>query len=71
MSIDVLHANVEYFGSQAIGILIVLVTGEGESLAQALAQLRTHVFSYRELDRKQLAAATEQDGAKPAGTQEA
>ena len=71
VSIDVLHANVEYFGSQAIGILIVLVTGEGESLAQALAQLRTHVFSYRELDRKQLAAATEQDGAKPAGTQEA
>ena len=71
VSIDVLHANVEYFGSQAIGILIVLVTGEGESLAQALAQLRTHVFSYRELDRKQLAAAAEQDGAKPAGTQEA
>lgn len=29
MSIDVLHANVEYFGSQAIGILIVLVSSAG------------------------------------------
>ena len=29
VSIDVLHANVEYFGSQAIGILIVLVSGAG------------------------------------------
>ena len=51
VSIDVLHANVEYFGSQAIGILIVLVSGAGEPLLQALNTLRTHVFSYRELDR--------------------
>ena len=57
VSIDVLHANVEYFGSQAIGILIVLVAGDGKSLTQALGQLRTHVYSYRELDREQLAAA--------------
>ena len=59
VSIDVLHANVEYFGSQAIGILIVLVSSAGEPLVQALNTLRTHVFSYRELDRGQLAVATE------------
>ncbi|MCM0692497.1 ATP-binding cassette domain-containing protein [Bifidobacterium sp. M3-R-103] len=59
VSIDVLHANVEYFGSQAIGILIVLVSGAGEPLLQALNTLRTHVFSYRELDRGQLVVATE------------
>lgn len=33
VSIDVLHANVEYFGSQAIGILIVLVSGAGAAAA--------------------------------------
>ena len=59
VSIDVLHANVEYFGSQAIGILIVLVSGAGEPLVQALNTLRTHVFSYRELDRGQLVVAAE------------
>ena len=59
VSIDVLHANVEYFGSQAIGILIVLVSGTGEPLVQALNTLRTHVFSYRELDRGQLVVAAE------------
>ena len=59
VSIDVLHANVEYFGSQAIGILIVLVSGAGEPLLQALNTLRTHVFSYRELDRGQLVVAAE------------
>ena len=59
VSIDVLHANVEYFGSQAIGILIVLVSGAKERLPQALDELRTHVFSYRELDRAKLAAAAE------------
>ena len=59
VSIDVLHANVEYFGSQAIGILIVLVSGAGEPLLQALDTLRTHVFSYRELDRGQLVVAAE------------
>ena len=57
--LDVLHANVEYFGSQAIGILIVLVSGAGEPLLQALNTLRTHVFSYRELDRGQLVVAAE------------
>lgn len=59
VSINVLHANVEYFGSQAIGILIVLVGGAVEPLVQALNQLKTHVFSYRELDRGQLAIAPE------------
>lgn len=59
VSIDVLHANVEYFGSQAIGILIVLVSGAGKPLLQALNTLRTHVFSYRELDRGQLVVAAE------------
>ena len=62
VSIDVLHANVEYFGSQAIGILIVLVSGEKPRLSQALDDLRTHVFSYRELDRTKLAAAVETNG---------
>lgn len=62
VSIDVLHANVEYFGSQAIGILIVLVSGEKPRLLQALDDLRTHVFSYRELDRAKLAAAVETNG---------
>ena len=69
VSIDVLHANVEYFGSQAIGILIVLVAGAGESLAQALEQLRTHVYGYRELDRGRLAAAAR--NAQDAGNAEA
>lgn len=62
VSIDVLHANVEYFGSQAIGILIVLVSGEKSRLSQASDDLRTHVFSYRELDRAKLAAAVETNG---------
>ena len=72
VSIDVLHANVEYFGSQAIGILIVLVSSAGEPLVQALNTLRTHVFSYRELDRGQLAVAAASVGAEEsAGNQEA
>ena len=72
VSIDVLHATVEYFGSQAIGILIVLVSSAGEPLVQALNTLRTHVFSYRELDRGQLAVAAASVGAEEsAGNQEA
>ena len=72
VSINVLHANVEYFGSQAIGILIVLVGGAGEPLVQALNQLKTHVFSYRELDRGQLAIAPETaDSVASAQAQEA
>ncbi|MFR1605529.1 MAG: NIL domain-containing protein [Bifidobacterium pseudocatenulatum] len=51
--------RMEYFGSQAIGILIVLVSGAREPLLQALNTLRTHVFSYRELDRGQLVVAAE------------
>lgn len=62
VSIDVLHANVEYFGSQAIGILIVLVSGAEQRLPQALDDLKTHVFGYRELDRAKLAVAVESNG---------
>ena len=62
VSIDVLHANVEYFGSQAIGILIVLVSGAEQRLPQALDDLKTHVFGYRELDRATLAMAVESNG---------
>ncbi|MBW3095189.1 ATP-binding cassette domain-containing protein [Bifidobacterium sp. 64T4] len=57
VTIDVLHANVEYFGAQAIGILIVLVAGGGDALGQALVDLREHVFGYREIDRAALTAA--------------
>lgn len=62
VSIDVLHANVEYFRSQAIGILIVLVSGAEQRLPQALDDLKTHVFGYRELDRAKLAVAVESNG---------
>ncbi|WP_137655797.1 methionine ABC transporter ATP-binding protein [Bifidobacterium moukalabense] len=72
VSINVLHANVEYFGSQAIGILIVLVTGAGEPLVQALHRLKTHVFGYRELDRGMLSVAAEAgQGTETAGNEEA
>lgn len=59
VSINVLHANVEYFGSEAIGILIVLVSGQGDALSQALATLQANVFNYRELSRDELAATSE------------
>ena len=55
VSINVLHGDVEYFGPKPIGTLIVLVDGPAETLAAALNTLKTHVYSYRELDRKQLA----------------
>ena len=55
VSINVLHARVEYFGSHAIGILIVVVDGPGNSLTAALDELRAHVLGYRELDRGDLA----------------
>ena len=57
VSINVLHARVEYFGAQAIGILIVVVEGVGDSLAGALEELRSQVLEYRELDRGELARA--------------
>lgn len=59
VSINVLHANVEYFGSEAIDILIVLVSGQGDALSQALATLQANVFNYRELSRDELAATSE------------
>lgn len=62
VSIDVLHANVEYFGAQAIGILIVLVSGGDGTLGRALEELKANVFGYRELDRASLAAARENAG---------
>lgn len=71
VSINVLHARVEYFGAHAIGILIVVVDGEADALSQALLDLRSHVLEYRELDRASLAEpivdSTEGDGS--AGTQ--
>ena len=43
-----------------------------DNLGQALNTLRTHVFSYRELDRGQLAVAAASVGAEEsAGNQEA
>ncbi|PLS29882.1 methionine ABC transporter ATP-binding protein [Bifidobacterium parmae] len=58
VTIDVLHANVEYFGAQAIGTLLVLVSGDDAPRAAALAALRARVYGYRELDRRALAAGT-------------
>lgn len=55
VSINVLHANVEYFGSRPIGTLIVLVDGPKEPLREALSDLRGRVFGFRELDRRILA----------------
>lgn len=62
VSINVLHGDVEYFGPKPIGTLIVLVDGPAETLAAALNTLKTHVYSYRELDRKQLAQPARGDG---------
>lgn len=56
VSIDVLHANVEYFGAQAIGTLLVLVSGPDSAMPEALDALRSRVFGFRKLDRKTLAA---------------
>lgn len=56
VSIDVLHANVEYFGAQAIGTLLVLVSGPDSAVLEALDALRSRVFGFRKLDRKALAA---------------
>ena len=55
VSINVLHANVEYFGPHAIGILIVLVSGDDAAVEAALDGLKSHVFGFRRLDRAQLA----------------
>lgn len=64
VSIDVLHANVEYFGAQAIGTLIVLVSGSAATRGDALDELRKRVYGYRELDRAALAAGggSDRDG---------
>lgn len=55
VAINVLHGNVEYFGTQPIGTLVVLVSAmcQGQCGAQAvddaLAELRASVFALREL----------------------
>lgn len=61
VSVNVLHANVEYFGTQAIGTLVVAVDGPDVARQNALHTLQDSVFSYRELDRAALAAATVRD----------
>ncbi|OZG60488.1 methionine ABC transporter ATP-binding protein [Bifidobacterium lemurum] len=66
VSVNVLHANVEYFGSQAIGTLIVQVgeaagpdghganAGGDLSVARALDDLKSHVYGFHEIDRDAL-----------------
>ena len=55
MSINVLHGNVGYFGTQAVGTLIVLVSArqggqQGAQIVQdAIDELAEHVHSWREL----------------------
>lgn len=58
VSVNVLHANVEYFGSQAIGTLIVLVAAADDTaVGNALKDLQANVFGYRVLDRNALIQA--------------
>lgn len=55
VGVNVLHANVEYFGTQPIGTLVVLVeASEGgqrgaQAVDDALQALRAQVFEFREL----------------------
>ncbi|NMN00646.1 methionine ABC transporter ATP-binding protein [Bifidobacterium sp. DSM 109958] len=63
VSINVLHANVSYFGPHAIGILIVLVSGGDAAVNAALDELKSHVFGFRKLDRTALAQIHDADGA--------
>lgn len=63
VSINVLHANVEYFGEQAIGTLLVLVAGPDAALGAALADLRDRVFGFRLIDRNELAAESDRHDA--------
>lgn len=51
VSISVLHANIEYFGTRPIGVLVVLVAGEARRTGEALARLRSRVLGYRVLTR--------------------
>ena len=50
-TVNVLHGKIEYFGSRAIGILIILLSGDESAVRAAVADLRSHVFSLTELDR--------------------
>ncbi len=55
VSINVLHGNVGYFGTQAIGTLIVLVSARqngqvgAQTVQNAIDELGSHVYSWREL----------------------
>ncbi|MCI1674437.1 MAG: ATP-binding cassette domain-containing protein [Bifidobacterium tibiigranuli] len=63
VAINVLHANVEYFGAQAIGVLLVLVSGPDDALRSALETLRSRVFGFRELDRESIGRVDAGDSA--------
>lgn len=56
VSINVLHGNVEYFGTRPIGVLIVLLSGDGGAVRQALADLKSKVLEFHVLDRRKIAA---------------
>lgn len=65
VAINVLHANVEYFGAQAIGVLLVLVSGPDDALRSALETLRSRVFGFRELDRESIGQVDAPLGSAP------
>lgn len=52
--VNILHGKIEYFGTRAIGILIILLSGEEGAVARAIADIRAHVFSLTEIDRQTL-----------------
>jgi D-methionine transport system ATP-binding protein len=52
--VNILHGKIEYFGTRAIGILIILLSGEEGAVARAIADIRAHVFSLTEIDRQAL-----------------
>lgn len=56
VSINVLHGNVEYFGTRPIGVLIVLISGEDGAVRQALSDLKSKVLEFHVLDRAKIAA---------------
>lgn len=51
--VNVLHGKIEYFGTRAIGILIVLLSGEASAVDSAIADVRSHVFSLTEIKRNE------------------
>ncbi|MDD6462263.1 MAG: ATP-binding cassette domain-containing protein [Bifidobacteriaceae bacterium] len=74
VSINVLHGNVEYFGTRPIGVLIVLISGDAGAVTAALADLKSKVLEFHVLDRAKIAAGAttteafaDADGADNAG----